>query len=186
MQQVLLGGDHDSIGREGRGERMKTRLAVTIVLASGLLSAASGAQSAGDRRLVERLVTRWERSWNTYDLREVDSLFWTDESVTYFSSERVGLIQGIAALRQHHAGFGFVAGGKEVRTRLWLTDLATRWHSGVATVLATWHFRRDDGTTQAGPVTLVIAPRGRGFRITHAHFANAPTPPPAPPPPMPR
>ncbi|NUQ10909.1 MAG: nuclear transport factor 2 family protein [Gemmatimonadaceae bacterium] len=160
---------------------LRAAAAIAVVVVASLGGATAFAQTAGDRRLVDRLVTRWERSWNTYDLREVDSVFWSDRSVTYFSSERAGLIRGIDALREHHAGFGFVAGGKAVRTRLWLTDTTTRWHSGVATVLATWHFRREDGTTQSGPVTLVISPRGRGFRITHAHFANAP--PVAPPPP---
>jgi hypothetical protein len=134
----------------------------------------AGAQSAQDRRLVRRLLDRWERSWNTYDLREVDSLFFRDNSVTYFSSEKGGLITGVDRLREHHAGFGFVAGGKASPNRLWLADTTTRWHGRVATVLATWNFRREDGTQQSGPVTLVIAPRGRGFRISHAHFANAP------------
>lgn len=160
---------------------MPARL-VPLLLIGLLCGRTALSQSAGDRRLVERLVARWERSWNSYDLREVDSVFWGDQSVTYFSSERAGLIQGIVALRQHHEGFGFVAGGKAVPTRLWLTDTTTRWHSGVATVLATWHFRREDGTTQSGPVTLVISPRGRGFRITHAHFASAPSPSSPPPP----
>lgn len=136
----------------------------------------SEAQDAGDRRLVTRLIERWERSWNSYDLHEVDSLFFRDQTVTYFSSEKSGLITGIEALREHHVGFGFVAGGKDSPNRLWLADTATRWHGRVATVLATWYFKRADGTQQSGPVTLVVAPRGRGFRIAHAHFSNAPTP----------
>jgi ketosteroid isomerase-like protein len=131
-------------------------------------------QSAQDRRLVSRLVARWETSWNSYDLREVDSLFFRDESVTYFSSERAGLIAGIARLREHHQGFGFRDGGVASSNRLWLADTVTHWSGRVATVLATWHFRRGDGTQQSGPVTLVVAPRGRGYRIAHAHFSNAP------------
>lgn len=132
------------------------------------------AQSAQDRQLVARLVTRWEKSWNSYDIREVDSLFFRDERVTYFSSERSGLISGIERLREHHRGFGFKDGGLTSDNRLWLADTVTRWNGRVATVLATWHFRRANGTQQSGPVTLVIAPRGRGFRIAHAHFSNAP------------
>lgn len=141
-----------------------------------LLASAAMAQSADDQRLVNRLVTRWERSWNSYDLREVDSLFFRDGSVTYFSSEKDGLIVGIEPLRQHHVGFGFVDGGKTSPNRLWLDGTVTQWRGRVATVLATWHFARADGTQQAGPVTLVVAPRGRGFRISHAHFSNAPPP----------
>ncbi len=147
-----------------------------LVIIAALLALATGAQaqSTQDRRLVARLVTRWEKSWNSYDLREVDSLFFRDESVTYFSSERAGLIAGIDRLREHHKGFGFRDGGMSSPNRLWLADTVTHWNGRVATVLATWHFRRGDGTQQSGPVTLVVAPRGRGYRIAHAHFSNAP------------
>lgn len=147
-----------------------------LLLCSALMASDALAQSAADRRLVTRLLTRWELSWNSYDLREVDSLFFRDGNVTYFSSEKDGLIEGIEALRQHHVGFGFVDGGKASPNRLWLADTVTRWHGRVATVLATWYFKRADNTQQAGPVTLVVAPRGRGFRIAHAHFSNAPPP----------
>ena len=101
---------------------LRAAAAIAVFVVASLSGATAFAQTAGqprhdaadagDRRLVDRLVTRWERSWNTYDLREVDSVFWSDRSVTYFSSERAGLIRGIDALREHHAGFGFVAGGK--------------------------------------------------------------------------
>jgi len=161
--------------RDSSSARIAKHIVVGLVLGVLLLPPSLlPAQPAQDRRLVSRLMVRWERSWNTYDLREVDSLFFRDESVTYFSSERGGLIAGIGSLREHHKGFGFVDGGKSTRSQLWLSDTTTRWHGRVATVLATWHFRREDGTQQAGPVTLVIAPRGRGYRISHAHFANAP------------
>lgn len=149
------------------------RLLVLLLVISPF---AVAAQDAGDRRMVTRLIARWERSWNSYDLNEVDSLFFRDRTVTYFSSEKNGLITGIEALREHHTGFGFVAGGKTSPNRLWLEDTDTRWHGRVATVLATWYFKRADGTQQSGPVTLVVAPRGRGFRISHAHFSNAPAP----------
>lgn len=37
--------------------------------------------------------------WNSYDLTLVDHLFLADAYVTYFSSEKEGLITGIEALR---------------------------------------------------------------------------------------
>jgi ketosteroid isomerase-like protein len=118
------------------------------------------------------VVERWERSWNTYDLDNVDALFVPDSTVTYFSSERDGLIQGIVALREHHRRFGFVPGGKASEARLWLEDLVVRWRGEVATVLATWRFRRADGSAQAGPVTMILVPQSGGYRIAHMHFAN--------------
>ena len=51
------------------------------------------------------LITRWTRFWNSYDLDELEALFVMDERVTYFSSEKQGLLRGPTALRQNHSGF---------------------------------------------------------------------------------
>ena len=56
----------------------------------------------------EEAVSTWVSMWNSYDLSLVDELFLTDPTVTYFSSEKEGLIKGIDAVSKHHAGFGFV------------------------------------------------------------------------------
>ena len=97
---------------------------------------------------------------------------------TYFSSERDGLPQGMEALRAHHTGFGFVPGGKDQPNQLLLESVVTHWQGATAVVLATWIFRRADGSAQQGPVTFVLVPRSDGYRIAHAHFANAPPAPP--------
>jgi SnoaL-like domain len=117
----------------------------------------------------------WVAMWNSYDLDEVDRLFVADSSVTYFSSERRGLIQGITALREHHDGFGFRSGGTDPATRLWLEDVVVRWEDATAVVLATWLFARPEaeGPPASGPVTFVFVPRDDGYRILHAQFANA-------------
>lgn len=129
-----------------------------------------------------RLVDRWVAAWNSYDLREVDSLFLGDERVTYFSSEREGVIRGIAALRAHHEGFGFVAGGKAAVNRLWLEQVQEdRLAGGTTVVTAIWFFQRatDPANPQKGPVTMVLTGTARGPRVVHMHFANYP-PRPAP------
>ena len=120
--------------------------------------------------------------WNRYDLDRVDALFVRDARVTYFSSERPGLIAGIDALREHHRGFGFAPGGADRGSRLWLEGLQAHTYGKVVLVTATWLFqRRGSDKTQRGPVTLVLLSEGGGCRIAHAHFANDP-PPKAPPP----
>lgn len=118
----------------------------------------------------EALIRAWEKSWNTYDLKEVNRLFVNDQTVTYYSSERAGLIQGIDSLIKHHRGFGFVDGGKASANRLWLTDVRYR----PLAVTATWHFQRPENPEQRGPVTFILESRGKEFRIAHAHFSNDP------------
>jgi ketosteroid isomerase-like protein len=152
-----------------------------LILAGALLVAraspvAAQSLSAAAQTQAAALIKAWVKMWNTYDLSQVDSLFLADSSVTYFSSERRGLIQGPAALRAHHAGFGFVAGGKAQPNRLWLEQREMRWHGHVAVVLAAWHFHRSGAaTTQSGPVTFVLVPRSGQYRLAHAHFANDPS-----------
>lgn len=114
----------------------------------------------------------WEKSWNTYDLDAVPQLFINDSSVTYFSSERAGLIHGIDSLVKHHRGFGFVPGGKVSSNRLWLTEL--RYLPLALT--ATWHFQRPESPEQKGPVTFMLKKSANGIRIAHAHFSNDPKP----------
>ena len=124
---------------------------------------------------LQRTLDEWVAMWNSYDLDEVERLFVADESVTYFSSERDGLIQGIEELIAHHEGFGFRSGGADTESRLWLEDIQTRWGGSTAAVMATWFFGGADADEppQEGPVTFVIVSREDGLRILHAHFANA-------------
>lgn len=121
-------------------------------------------------RTPQRLMAAWERSWNTYDLNEVTRLFVNDSSVTYFSSERAGLIHGMDSLLRHHRSFGFVPGGKSATNRLWLSG--TRYLP--AAVTATWHFQRPGSDEQKGPVTFILKTVPGGYRIAHAHFSNDP------------
>ncbi len=122
---------------------------------------------------VEKALEKWVRLWNTYDLDMVEGLFLTDDRVTYFSSEKRGLIKGYEALMEHHRGFGFVEGGKDTGNRLWLEDVAVERFKKLAVVKADWLFRRKGSDRdQRGPVTIVYVDEGGGPRIAHAHFSN--------------
>ena len=118
-------------------------------------------------------VEDWVKLWNTYDLNQVKRLFLDDGRVTYFSSEKQGLIKGIDSLVRHHEEFGFVAGGKETGNRLWLEDVDIEKFDDSATVKADWLFqRKGSDRAQRGPVTILYVKAGEGWRIAHAHFSN--------------
>jgi hypothetical protein len=121
------------------------------------------------------LVERWVHMWNTYDLLLVDELFLADPRVSYFSSEKQGVIHGIEAVREHHRGFGFVPGGKSRGSRLWVEDVETDVIDGTAIVTGIWFFQRAGSGSeglQRGPVTIVCIPHTDGLRIAHMHFAT--------------
>ncbi|MGD2200555.1 MAG: nuclear transport factor 2 family protein [Candidatus Bathyarchaeota archaeon] len=119
------------------------------------------------------IIDDWVLLWDSYDLDRVRDLFIDDERVTYFSSEKKGIIKGIEALVEHHRGFGFVPGGKAQPNRLWLEDLGVECFEGCAVATAIWCFQRgDSGMVQRGPVTLVYVRAEDGYRIAHANFSN--------------
>ena len=122
---------------------------------------------------VEKALEKWVGLWNSYDLNTVGDLFLTDDRVTYFSSEKRGLIKGFHALAEHHRGLGFVEGGRDAGNKLWLEDVAGERLRGFSVVKADWLFRRKGSDKdQRGPVTLVYVDEGEGPRIAHAHFSN--------------
>ena len=121
------------------------------------------------------LITRWTRFWNSYDLDELDALFVMDKRVTYFSSEKQGLLRGPEALRQHHTGFGFAPGGKVSANALWLEQLAEdRLDRGTVLVTAIGCFRRASAPdiVQRGPLSAVVVGTRRGPRIAHMNFST--------------
>ena len=125
------------------------------------------------KMIITDAVEDWVKLWNTYDLNQVKRLFLDDGRVTYFSSEKQGLIKGIDSLVRHHEEFGFVAGGKETGNRLWLEDLDIEEFADSAAVKADWLFqRKGSDRTQRGPVTILYVKAGEGWRIAHAHFSN--------------
>jgi ketosteroid isomerase-like protein len=121
------------------------------------------------------VIDAWVAFWNTYDLTQFDRLFVTDDRVSYFSSEKVGLIKGVAAVRKHHEGFGFVPGGKVQSNKLSLEQIDVEAFGPSAIVTAIWKFARaGSDKLQRGPVTLVYTDTAHGYRIAHANFGNYP------------
>lgn len=120
-----------------------------------------------------KLVEDWVSIWNSYDLSLVEELFLNDGRVTYFSSEKQGVVKGIDALIEHHHEFGFVEGGKDQPNSLWLEDTDIETFESSAVVTAIWCFRRGDAeNVQRGSVTLVYVNTTYGYRIAHANFSN--------------
>ncbi|HEX9754374.1 MAG TPA: hypothetical protein VGA42_01635 [Gemmatimonadales bacterium] len=142
-----------------------------VALLPGIVSAQEPASPDASAR---RTLEAWVAMWNRYDLTQVDELFVADSSVTYFSSEREGLIRGIDSLRRHHAGFGFVPGGKTQPNRLRLEEMHITEEGQVVIATAVWYFVRggEGGVTQRGPVSFVLVPRAGRHRIVHAQFGN--------------
>ena len=120
-----------------------------------------------------KVVDEWVSFWNTYDLSQFDELFLADARVSYFSSEKEGLVRGVEAVRKHHEGFGFVRGGKVSSNRLWLDDVHVQVLGPAVVVGAIWYFQRANSEKlQRGPVTLVYVQDGGRYRIAHANFGN--------------
>ncbi len=120
----------------------------------------------------EQWVSTWVRIWNTYDLSQVDALFLRDERLTYFSSEKEGIIIGIDAVREHHRGFGFIGGGKQQPNKLWVEDVHTEAFGTTALVTAIWYFAKPDGSVQRGPMTMVYVRQNGEYRIAHMNFST--------------
>jgi tetratricopeptide (TPR) repeat protein len=121
---------------------------------------------------VQTLLDAWVEMWNTYDLKTVDRLFLHSDNLTYFSSEKSGIIKGMEAVKAHHRGFGFVEGGKRPESKLWLEDSMITVIGDTAVATAIWHFSRKTGKKQKGPVTFIIKNDKGGVGFIHLHFAN--------------
>jgi ketosteroid isomerase-like protein len=159
-------------------------LSRTLHLAPALLLVAALLQGCGGDRDGEgprALVEDWVAMWNTYDLDRVGDLFLDEPGLTYFSSEREGVIRGMAALVEHHGGFGFIPGGTQQPNRLWVEDLGVDLFGDAAVLTGIWYFQRggDDDVAaplQRGPVTFVALFRDSRWWFVHMHFANYPAP----------
>ena len=82
---------------------------------------------------------------------------------------------GFEAVREHHAGFGFVEGRKSQENKLWLEDIHIEVFGTAAVVTGIWYFHRGSQTTgspQKGPVTLVCVQQEMGWRIAHPNFSE--------------
>jgi len=155
--------------------RFGTLFLFLLIAVVGYGSGDDGQLPADDSHLefdADLWVNTWVSIWNTYDLNQVDVLFLRDERLTYFSSEKEGIIIGIDAVREHHRGFGFVEGGKQQPNKLWVKDVHTETFGTTALVTAIWYFERPDGSVQRGPVTMVYVRQNEEYRIAHMNFST--------------
>ncbi len=124
----------------------------------------------------EAIIDTWLTLWKTYDLNLLDDIFITSEELTYFSSEKKGLIQGFSKMKPHHEAFGFTDGGKTPEKSLWLENITTNIYGETAMVGAIWYFGDkaiSKDSVQQGPVTFVLKRNPNNqVRIVHTHFAN--------------
>jgi hypothetical protein len=158
---------------------VRQRIAACLVVMSVNVLAWTGcAQEKLDHTRFDVIaaVAAWVEAWNTRDLDQVDRLFVQDSTLTYFSSERDGLIRGIDAVRQHHVNMGFELGGAPADLELWLEDIEYRPLRPGYVVTATWKFGNRIGpqdSVQVGPMTAVyVRVEEDGYRIGHMHFSE--------------
>lgn len=141
----------------------------------GILSYPGCATDKPVKNDIPELIDSWVAMWNSYDLAMVDQLFLQDSRVSYFSSEKEGLIQGIDAVREHHVGFGFVNGGKSQENKLWIEDIHIQNFGSAAVVAGIWYFQRaseDPENPQIGPFTFVCVRQGDEWRLAHLNFSE--------------
>ena len=51
---------------------------------------------------IKPVINKWLELWKTYDLNMLDDIFLQTEDLTYFSSEKEGLMIGYQHLKPHH------------------------------------------------------------------------------------
>lgn len=125
---------------------------------------------------VEQVMDNWLKLWATYELSMLDQIFYESEDLTYFSSEKEGLMIGFEELIPHHVSFGFLEGGKKPEKSLWLEDIDIRLYGESAVAGGVWYFGDKEvakDSVSKGPVTFVFLRNDEGeVRIIHTHFAN--------------
>ena len=167
-------GNHHPAPSSAISNRLVTLALVAIT--GFALPGCANARPDGEQILTlsEKLIGTWTACWNSYDLDVVDALFLTDDGLTYFSSEKEGVIRGKEAVLEHHVGFGFVSGGKEQENRLWLEDIGYDLFDTSVVVTGIWFFAQAGETIppQKGPVTFTLIWRDDKLQITHCNFST--------------
>jgi len=130
--------------------------------------------AGGGAASAQALLDNWVAMWREYDLDRVADLFVVDDALTYFPSDREGVIQGYSAVHAYLAGLGFISGGFEPQNEMWFEQIAVSDFGESAVVSAVWYFgdRLNRRAARRGPLTLALARVGDGVRISHANFGN--------------
>jgi imidazolonepropionase-like amidohydrolase len=135
--------------------------------------------TSGGTATPKALLDAWLGMWSRYDLDLVGELFVDDPGVTYFASDREGLVVGPEAVRAYHQTTGFVPGGFQPAGELWLEQVTISDFGESAVIGAVWYYgsRVNRPAAGRGPLTMVLTRTPRGYRITHLSFGNyAPEP----------
>ncbi len=148
----------------------RSRFQPSDVAAATPRPSASGAGAATPNALLES----WLAMWRRYDLDRVDQLFVRDDALTYFPSDRQGLIEGINEVRAYHAALGFVSGGFQPQSELWLENVTIADFGESAVIGAIWYFgnRVNRQAAGRGPLTMVFTRTSAGYLISHVNFGN--------------
>ncbi len=135
---------------------------------------AEGRPAVDGAATAQALLDSWLAMWRRYDLDRVADLFVAGDALTYFPSDREGLIEGFGAVREYHEGLGFVPGGFQPESEMWLEQVTISDFGESAVVGAVWYFgnRVNRRAAGRGPLTMVLARTGSGFRISHVNFGN--------------
>lgn len=122
----------------------------------------------------QALLDRWAAMWQRYDLDAVAELFANDDALSYFASDREGLIRGYDDVHGYLEGLGFVSGGFEPEREMWFEQVSLSDFGESAVAGGVWYFGRrlDRRAAGRGPLTLVLARVGEGWRISHVNFGN--------------
>lgn len=129
-------------------------------------------EGSAETSKIEDFINEWVAMWNSYDLDQVEHLFLNSDQLSYFSSEKEGVIKGFKNVVNHHIGFGFVKGGKQSTSRLWLDQVNFSSHGPTKIVTAIWYFQKKGGPVQKGPVTFVCLEDTSGYKFVHLNFGN--------------
>lgn len=153
---------------------MKIYLSILITIV--LLACSTSSKKNLTEPEVQLVMNNWLELWASYDLDKIEDVFWNSPALTYFSSEKRGLIKGFDQLKPHHEAFGFVAGGKPASNSLWLREMNITIHRQTAVVDAIWYFGDKllpEDSVQQGPCTFVIIrDTNKQAQIAHVHFGN--------------
>ncbi len=155
---------------------MKNVIVIALFLLLSSCSTSPYAKNKISKGESKEVIDKWLQLWKTYDLNMLDDIFLNSNALTYFSSEREGLIEGFEELVPHHIGFGFERGGKKAEKSLWLEKIEIRTYQGSTMVGAVWYFGNKTlpkDSISKGPVTFVLTKDKNGLaKIAHTHFAN--------------
>lgn len=121
-------------------------------------------------------LNAWLNLWRRYDLDALDDVFLMDPALTYFASDREGVIEGWEAVRSYYEEQGFVRGGFPVTDELWLENTVITDFDESAVVSAVWRFgnRVTPEASGRGPFSMVIVKTNSGFRVSHVNMSNYP------------